>query len=252
MSPALAVDALAEVREGLARAADRAAAAGMPRPACDGQLLRPLLAYAAASSSAQWVRTEFWCGALAVQLAHEASLVHDDIVDGAGTRRGAPTVAAAKGIGPALVLGDHLLASAYRMAAATGSLAFADLFARAVERTIAGEVAQGRAAGRRLSWDEYREVALGKAGELMGCAVALPAVLQGRADADHCFELGRRMGLLYQMLDDILDYCPGADTGKPALGDYAQGRWTWLLDELADAEFGGEPSAIASRLHGVA
>jgi phytoene synthase len=251
VSPAVAVDALAEVREGLSRAADRAAAAGMPRPACDGQLLRPLLAYAAASSSAQWVRTEFWCGALAVQLAHEASLVHDDIVDGAGTRRGAPTVAAAKGIGSALVLGDHLLASAYRMAAATGSLAFADLFARAVERTIAGEVAQGRAAGRRLSWDEYREIALGKAGELMGCAVALPAVLQGRADADHCFELGRRMGLLYQMLDDVLDYCPRVDTGKPALGDYAQGRWTWLLDELADAELGGEPSAIAARLHAI-
>lgn len=252
MSPAAAVDALAEVREGLARAADRAAMAGMPRPACDGQLLRPLLAYAAASAGTQWVRTEFWCGALAVQLAHEASLVHDDIVDGAATRRGAPTVAAAKGIGPALVLGDHLLASAYRMAAATGSLAFADLFARAVERTIAGEVAQGRAAGRRLSWDEYREIALGKAGELMGCAVALPAVLQGRADADHCFELGRRMGLLYQMLDDVLDYCPRAETGKPALGDYAQGRWTWLLAELADAQFGGEPAAIASRLHAAA
>jgi 15-cis-phytoene synthase len=242
-------EALDEVRAGLAAAAERAAAAGMPRPKCEGQLLRPLLAYAAAASSAQWVRTEFWCGALAVQLAHEASLVHDDIVDKASTRRGSPTVAAAKGIGPALVLGDHLLTSAYRMAAATGSLEFASLFARAVERTVAGEMAQGRAAGRRLSWDEYREIALGKAGELMGCAVALPAVLQGRVDADRCFELGRRMGLLYQMLDDVLDYCPAADTGKPALGDYAQGRWTWLLDELQDAELGGEPAAVAARLH---
>ena len=152
MSPAVSTDTLAELREGLSRAAERAAAAGMPRPACDGQLLRPLLAYAAASASGEWVRPEFWCGALAVQLAHEASLVHDDIVDGADTRRGAPTVAAAKGIGPALVLGDHLLASAYRMAAATGSLEFAALFSRAVERTIAGEVAQGRAAGRRVTW----------------------------------------------------------------------------------------------------
>ncbi|HEX2076659.1 MAG TPA: squalene/phytoene synthase family protein [Longimicrobium sp.] len=253
MSPAVAVDALAEVREGLARAADRAAALGMPRPACDGQLLRPLLAYAAASAStAQWARTEFWCGALAIQLAHEASLVHDDIVDGASTRRGAPTVAAAKGVGAALVVGDHLLSSAYRMAAATGSLEFAALFARAVERTIAGEMAQGRAAGRRLSWDEYREIALGKAGELMGCAVALPAVLQGRGDAEGCFQLGRRMGLLYQMLDDVLDYCPAAATGKPALGDYAQGRWTWLLDELQDADLGGEPAAVAARLHAAA
>ena len=250
MSPAVATDALAEVRAGLARAADRCASAGMPRPACDGQLLRPLLAYVAAASSAEGEPTdELWCGALAVQLAHEASLVHDDIVDRASTRRGVPTVAAAKGIGPALVLGDHLLASAYRMAAETGSLRFASLFARAVERTIAGEMAQGRAAGRRLTWNEYREIALGKAGELMGCAVALPAVLQGREDADACFELGRRMGLLYQMLDDVLDYCPAADTGKPALGDYAQGRWTWLLDELEGIELGGAAVSVAARLH---
>lgn len=245
-------DALGEVRAGLLAAAERAAVAGMPRPKCDGQLLRPLLAYGAARASGGTVDDGFWCGALAVQMAHEASLVHDDIVDQASTRRGVPTVAAERGIGPALVLGDHLLTSAYRLAAFTGSLEFASLFARAVERTVAGEMAQGRAAGRRLTWEEYREIALGKAGELMGCAVALPAALRGGAEVGRCFELGRRMGLLYQMLDDVLDYCPAAETGKPALGDYAQGRWTWLLDELPDAAFGAEPAAFAARLHAAA
>jgi 15-cis-phytoene synthase len=252
MSPAtLAPGAVDEVREGLTAAAERAAGQGMPRPECRGQLLRPMLSYGAARSVSGDAEPspEFWCGALAVQLAHEASLVHDDIIDRASTRRGAPTVAAAKGIGPALVLGDHLLSAAYRMAAETGSLAYARLFARAVERTIAGEAAQGRAAGRRLSWDEYREIALGKAGELMGCAVALPAVLAGRADADALFELGRRMGLVYQMLDDVLDYCPAAETGKPALGDYAQGRWTWLLDEVDGVALGGSADDVAARLH---
>jgi phytoene synthase len=247
----LAPGAVDEVRDGLARAAERAAGQGMPRPECRGQLLRPLLAYGAARavSGDEDQPAEFWCGALAVQLAHEASLVHDDIIDQAATRRGVPTVAAARGIGTALVLGDHLLSAAYRMAAETGSLAYARLFARAVERTIAGEAAQGRAAGRRLSWDEYREIALGKAGELMGCAVALPAVLAGRADADALFELGRRMGLVYQMLDDVLDYCPAMDTGKPALGDYAQGRWTWLLDEVDGIALGGSADDVAARLH---
>ncbi|HST60800.1 MAG TPA: squalene/phytoene synthase family protein, partial [Longimicrobium sp.] len=253
MSPAtLAPGAVDEVRDGLAAAAERAAGQGMPRPDCRGQLLRPMLAYGAARAvSAENANhsTEFWCGALAVQLAHEASLVHDDIIDQAATRRGVPTVAATKGIGMALVLGDHLLSAAYRMAAETGSLAYARLFARAVERTIAGEAAQGRAAGRRLSWDEYREIALGKAGELMGCAVALPAVLAGRPDADALFELGRRMGLVYQMLDDVLDYCPAMETGKPALGDYAQGRWTWLLDEVDGIALGGSADDVAVRLH---
>jgi 15-cis-phytoene synthase len=255
VSPAVMAPTAADaVREGLTIAAERAAGQGMPRPECGGQLLRPLLAYGAARavSGDEDLSAEFWCGALAVQLAHEASLVHDDIIDRAGTRRGAPTVAAAKGIGPALVLGDHLLSAAYRMAADTGSLAYARLFARAVERTIAGEAAQGRAAGRRLSWDAYREIALGKAGELMGCAVALPAVLAGRTDADALFELGRRMGLVYQMLDDVLDYCPAAETGKPALGDYAQGRWTWLLDEVEDAALGGSADDVAERLHAAA
>ncbi len=252
MSPAtLAPAAVDTVRDGLTRAAERAAGQGMPRPECRGQLLRPLLAYGAARAvlGDENHSTELWCGALAVQLAHEASLVHDDIIDQAATRRGVPTVAAARGIGTALVLGDHLLSAAYRMAAETGSLAYARLFARAVERTIAGEAAQGRAAGRRLSWDEYREIALGKAGELMGCAVALPAVLAGRADADALFELGRRMGLVYQMLDDVLDYCPAMDTGKPALGDYAQGRWTWLLDEVDGIALGGSADDVAARLH---
>ncbi|HEX6036582.1 squalene/phytoene synthase family protein [Longimicrobium sp.] len=254
MSPATMVpvgaDALETVRAGLAVAAEGAAAAGMPRPECRGQLLRPLLAYGASRSVDGGAPAEgFWAGALAVQLAHEASLVHDDIIDQAATRRGAPTVAATKGIGPALVLGDHLLSAAYRMAAETGSLAYARLFARAVERTIAGEAAQGRAAGRRLTWDEYRDIALGKAGELMGCAVALPALLTGRADAEAHFELGRRMGLVYQMLDDVLDYCPAAETGKPALGDYAQGRWTWLLDEIDGIALGGSADDVAARLH---
>jgi 15-cis-phytoene synthase len=251
VSAGLAVPAAADaVRDGLAAAAERAAGEGMPRPECRGQLLRPLLSLGAARGiGGAEPSAEFWSGALAVQLAHEASLVHDDIIDQAATRRGAPTVAAAKGIGPAVVLGDHLLSAAYRAAAETGSLAYARLFARAVERTIAGELAQGRAAGRRLTFAEYREIALGKAGELMGCAVALPAVLAGRADADALFELGRRMGLVYQMLDDVLDYCPVAQTGKPALGDYAQGRWTWLLDEVDGVALGAAVDEVAARLH---
>ena len=62
----------------------------------------------------------FWFGALAIEMVHEASLLHDDILDEAPQRRGKPTMAAAAGVGPALVLGDHLLTGAYRAAAATG------------------------------------------------------------------------------------------------------------------------------------
>ncbi|MBV9110542.1 MAG: squalene/phytoene synthase family protein, partial [Gemmatimonadetes bacterium] len=227
---------------------------GMPRIDVRGQLIRPLAAYGAARAMGpvEWPRV--WSAALAVQLAHEASLVHDDIVDGAETRRGEPSLAALAGVGAALVAGDHLLAWAYRMAARTGSLAFADLFAEAVERTIAGEIAQGRALGRPLEPAAYERIARDKAGALLGCALAAPACVAGRARGGHAevrdlYELGRTLGLLYQRLDDLLDYCPAADTGKPALGDHAQRRWTWVMEALPPAAFSASSEDALATLH---
>jgi len=237
---------LPRVREGLLGASAAAGAQGLPGTDAAGQLLRPMVAFAG-------VRGEppagFWDAVLAVQLAHEASLLHDDVIDQAAVRRGQPTLAVSGGVACALVRGDHLLTAAYRAAARTGSLEFVTLFARAVERTVAAEAAQGRAAGQVLTRAAYDEIALGKAGELLGCALASAAVLEGRGDAGEVFELGRRLGLLYQMLDDLLDYCPGTDTGKPPLGDYAQGRWTWVLGQAPDLRFGGDPAHAARALH---
>jgi phytoene synthase len=240
------------LREGLQRALDLCAEGGMPGIRLEGQLIRPALSYAVARAmhGDGPLSDAFWCGALAVQMAHEASLVHDDIVDSAATRRGSPTMAQTRGTGAALVHGDHLLTAAYRLAAATDSLAFAEAFARAVERTVAGEVAQMRGAGRGLGFGEYRDVALGKAGELMGCAAAVAPLLAGRADAEMVHELGRRVGLVYQMVDDLLDYCAHARTGKPALGDYRQRKWTWPLAQLGPIDWREPAVVVAERLHG--
>ncbi|HSU14333.1 squalene/phytoene synthase family protein [Longimicrobium sp.] len=245
------------VRQSLVAMAGQMRTMGMPRIGCDGQLIRPVAAYAAArcGAFAEWPR--MWSAALAVQLAHEASLVHDDIVDGAGTRRGEPTLAAVAGAGAALVAGDHLLAWAYRMAARTASLAFADLFAEAVEATIAGEIAQGRSVGRALAPGEYERIARDKAGALLGCALAAPAAIGRRADTAwnvqvrDLYELGRGLGLLYQRLDDLLDYCPRTETGKPPLGDHAQRRWTWVMEELPPAAFGAPVEDALAALHSV-
>ncbi|HEU4457094.1 MAG TPA: squalene/phytoene synthase family protein [Longimicrobium sp.] len=244
------MDALrARAARSLAATAEEAERGGMRRVEMRGQLIRPLAALASARALGRAEDDAFWRAALAVQLAHEASLVHDDIVDAAETRRGEPTAVAAAGVGAALVLGDHLLTWAYRMAARTGSLDFAERFAVAVERTVAGEMAQGRSIGRVLAWEEYERIALDKAGALLGCAVAAAPSVAGRSDAGKFEALGMRLGLLYQMLDDLLDYCPTADAGKPALGDYAQRRWTWILDELPDAAFGRDPAEVAAAMH---
>lgn len=239
-----------EFREHLRRAADELVnELGIPSPRLKGKLLRPVLARAAAPAEVPNERP-FLSGALAVQMVHEASLLHDDILDGSETRRGKPSVMARKGVGAALVEGDHLLTAAYRLAHATGSQAFLGLFIRAVERTVAGERWQCGAMGRRLSEAEYQEIISAKSGELFGCAVALPACLVPGRDVDRSFALGAQVGQLYQMVDDFLDLCPGADLGKPPFQDYRQRKWTWPLAEAGLDDFELNEQELTLRLLG--
>jgi 15-cis-phytoene synthase len=230
--------AAAEVRSALSAVYQRVREAGWAAPeSARGQMIRPLLSLAGAGASGRPRDDVFWSAVAAVQLAHEASLVHDDVIDGAALRRSEPTLVAARGVAVALVEGDHLLTTAYRLAASCGSAEFMTAFAGAVERTVAGEKVQGRNTGRVLGEDEYRAVVRMKSGELLGCALAAAPLLEGAGEAVAWYDLGQRIGTLYQMLDDLLDYCPDTDTGKPPLGDYRQRRWTWPLLELPDTDF---------------
>lgn len=242
------VDAASRLaRERLAAAYERIAPSGSGALALGGQLLRPVLALAGADAAAR-EDVRFWYAALAVQLAHEASLVHDDVVDRSATRRDAPTVFAAKGVASAVLEGDRLLTTAYVAASRTGSEVFMAHFARSVARTVDAEREQGRLLGARVDPAAREHIARGKAGELMGCAIGAAAMVRGYGSAA-CVELGRDIGVLYQMMDDLLDYCPASATGKPALGDYTQGRWTWPLDELPDARLGLELPELLDALH---
>lgn len=229
-SLAPAHDALGVVRKGLETAARDLERLGVPIPPLDGKLLRPLVAYALVPPALRrQVDRRFWSGALAVQMVHEASLLHDDILDQAAARRGQETLVARRGVGPALVLGDHYLTGAYRAAAAAEAPEFLSCFIRAVERTVAGEVAQERAAGRRLGLSEYLDIVTGKSGELFGAAACLGGALFHLDGGEDRVALGREMGALYQQVDDLLDYCSAADTGKAPFQDYRQGKWTWVL-----------------------
>ena len=168
------------VRESLSRTAEECGTLGLAVPPVRGQLLRPTVAFLALPApERETADPAFWAGALAIQMIHEASLVHDDIVDGAETRRGEPTAVARMGLGASLVWGDHVLTSAYRVALRTGSTEFVEWFIRAVERTVAGELRQGQSRGRPLADDEEIDVAAGKSGELFGAALALAACTAG-------------------------------------------------------------------------
>lgn len=236
------------VRTGLRGAAAELESAGVAVPPLAGKLLRPLVAYALVPPHRRAdLDEQFWMGAWAVQMVHEASLLHDDILDDAVERRGAETLVARGGVGPALVLGDQYLTGSYRAAARVGSPAFLDAFIVAVERTVAGEVAQHRSAGRRLDPAEYEDAVVGKSGELFGAAACLGGAFLGSSLADRV-ALGRALGSLYQRVDDLLDYCSAADTGKPPLQDYRQGKWTWVLDRAGIASFDATEENVLAAL----
>lgn len=237
------------VRNRLQEAAASLVGEGLPQPVLDGKILRPLTAYLSVPEERRGELDErFWFGALAVEMVHEASLLHDDILDNAPERRGRPSMMAEAGVGPALVLGDHLLTSAYRAAAATRSPEFLDIFIRSVERTVAGEILQEGAQGRVLEEEEYRWIITGKSGELFRSLFALAPALLKIGSPERVGTLGAHLGCLYQMVDDFLDYCPSADRGKVPLQDYRQKKWTWPLGLIEVKDFQAPEEEIVNSL----
>lgn len=236
------------MRAGLARAVEGLHARRFPTPPLSGKLLRPMMAFGALPPSGREdLPDSFWYGALAIQMVHEASLLHDDILDGASHRRGLPTEVASRGLASALVLGDHLLTAAYRVALESGRAPFLARFCEAVEGTVAGELNQGRKVGSVLSMEDYRGIIRAKSGELFGAALVLAADVAG-GDLDAAFEAGCRVGTLYQMVDDFLDLCPGAALGKPPFQDYRHHKWTFPLAEAEVVDFTLSVEELGRRL----
>lgn len=249
------------VRKALGRCADDLRGQGRAVPPVTGKLLRPLVAWALVPEDRRRALDDrFWSGALAIQMVHEASLLHDDILDDASLRRGEATMAAREGVGSALVAGDLYLTSSYVVAAGSHSSSFLPAFLRAVEATVAGEVAQGASRGRVLDEKEYEGIIRAKSGELFAAAVILAAEFGG---VDLAPEVGLRIGSLYQRVDDLLDYCTAVDQDKPALQDWRQRKWTfplgcadvdgWDIDEAALVARlrSGAPSPLARALSSI-
>lgn len=240
------------LREHLKRAARPFARDGLSVPPIEGKLLRPAIAEALLPPTLRASADDvFWSGALAIQMVHEASLLHDDILDEADVRRGEPTVASRRGIGAALVLGDHYLTSSYRVAASCGSPEFLSAFLEAVERTVAGEMQQARASGTFIDPAAYESIIRGKSGALFGAAAALVATRAGSivtVDVPSFVDFGTRLGALYQRVDDFLDYCTAVDLGKPALQDWRQRKTTFVLHMAGVEGFDLDEAELLARL----
>jgi geranylgeranyl pyrophosphate synthase len=193
-----------------------------------GKRMRPMLVLLCAGPEG---RERAVRAAAAVELIHMASLVHDDVLDRAPLRRGRPTVFAEAGRGRAASLGDHLFSTAFARLAGTGdSAAIAELSATAVD-LARGELLQRRGSFEiRLPESEYLERCRLKTGRLFAAACVLgePEAAESRREALAGF--GHRIGLAFQMLDDVLDISgPVERTGKARGTDLLDGTVTLPL-----------------------
>ena len=211
--------------------------------AAGGKRIRPALVLLAAKCGS-YDLGKLTPAAMAVELVHAATLVHDDVIDRAEVRRGRPTVAAKLGDEAAIVVGDFYFAKAYEQAAFTQSPEAVAILARAVMDICAGEVRQQAIRHHYdTDIDEYMRRIEAKTATLLAACCDAGALLGGLA-ADKRSALrayGRLLGLAFQIADDVLDYESSEDEiGKPIGHDVAEGFATLpLMMALEDRKVAG-------------
>ncbi len=218
---------------------------GGPAVASGGKGVRQALAVLGAEAAGASGRTGV-PAAVAVELVHAFSLLHDDIMDGDAARRRRPTVWKAYGTGPAVLAGDALFALAVETLAATPTAGPAAL--RLLSGAL-GDLVRGQAddllfasrpwtGPRRVRPDAYRTMAEHKTGALLGCAAALGALLGGApaATVTALDRAGRHLGVAFQIVDDVLGiWGDPAVTGKPVHGDLRERKKTFPVLAALDA-----------------
>lgn len=168
--------------------------------------------------------------AVASEVLHTATLVHDDIVDGAAVRRGQPTVSARWGERLAVLCGDYLFSRALTMVAQLGQSEISVRLGRVMQSICEAEIAQvGRAFDPDCTEEQYLDIARRKSALLIAECCRSGALLAGagRETGDALFAYGERLGVAFQIADDILDIePPGPDVGKPTAKDIGLGVLT--------------------------
>lgn len=177
--------------------------------------------------------------ATAVELIHAATLVHDDVLDRADTRRGRPTVVAAAGREMAVATGDLLFSRAFAELSLIGSAAAVRILSAACSQLATGELMQrADAYSSEVSLERYFERCRRKTAVLFRAACELGALVAGEAP-ERLGDFGEAIGLAFQILDDVLDVSgPPQRTGKPRGTDLLDGTVTlpMILARASDSE----------------
>lgn len=203
-----------------------------------GKRLRPLLCLISAQIAGNITQNSYYLAA-AVELIHAATLLHDDVIDESYLRRGKKTANTLWGNKPSILVGDFLFASAFGLMVKTENIRFLDILANASSKISEGEITQLRCANSlSLHIEDYLKIMEYKTATLFAAACQTGAFSGGvdKNIACQLYEFGRNFGLMYQILDDILDYTDES-RGKEIGDDFRERKVTLpiLLAYQADA-----------------
>src|SRR3984957_20557884 len=197
--------------------------------AAGGKRLRPMLTLASARLCG-YRGDRHWALAAAVEFIHTATLLHDDVVDASGLRRGLATANAVWGNKPSVLVGDFLFSRAFQLMVEDGSLEVLDILSRASAVIAEGEVLQLVTSNDLTTTEEdYLRVIESKTAALFAAASRIGGVLGERGDGEEraLEAFGRNLGIAFQLVDDVLDYSAREiELGKSIGDDFREGKIT--------------------------
>lgn len=225
-------------------------------PAAGGKRLRPLLATIACEAVGGKAEAALPFG-VALEMVHNFTLVHDDVMDGDETRRGIKTVHAVYGVPEAILSGDALFARAFEIALESevedrGRVKLIEVLAKSVRLLAEGQqMDMDFERAKKVTSDQYMRMIELKTAVLYEAAAKGGAICGGASEAEEkaMAEYGRLMGLGFQIADDVLDLLSDQETfGKPVLNDIRNGKKTLIVVQALEDLTGPDRTEFLSIL----
>ncbi len=223
-----------------------------------GKRIRPMLLLLSAKALGCTSSAPVRLGAV-VEMLHTATLVHDDIIDEADTRRGRPSSNTTWGNAKCVLAGDWLYMQAFSTALAERNFHVLDLLITLTQQMVEGELLQIQKLGRLINEKEYFDLIFRKTACLfqtsmqMGAVVARSGGTMSAAEAEEMEtkvgEYGRNLGMAFQIVDDVLDLTATEDVlGKPVASDLREGKATLAVIHALERGTGADREAIRTVL----
>jgi octaprenyl-diphosphate synthase len=167
-----------------------------------------------------------------VEIIHTATLVHDDIIDQAMTRRGRPAANTQWGNSKCVLAGDWLYMQAFKVAVQERNFRILDALIELTQQMVEGELLQMEKLGKAITLDEYFDLIYRKTACLFSVCMRLGAILGGATaeEEEALTRYGRDLGMAFQIVDDVLDLTASEDVlGKPVASDLREGKATMAV-----------------------